>query len=208
MVVETDYDILLFDLGGVLIDFAGFDELARFMPGSPGRSEVRDLWIQSKSVHLFERGAIGPESFADGVISELQIDLSPREFLSEFVPWVRGPYPGALSLLKRIRSGFLLACLSNSNEIHTPLHRQTISGVIGTCYFSDEMGMVKPDREIFEHVIHDLDVEPGRVAFFDDTPINVDAGRQAGLMAFEVDGLEELETRLRLLGLLNPEPAP
>jgi len=75
-------------------------------------------------------------------------------------------------------------------------------------YFSDELGQVKPDREIFEYVIHDLDVPPRRIAFFDDTPVNVEAAREVGITAFEVDGLAELESQLQDLGVISPERAP
>ena len=54
-------------------------------------------------------------------------------------------------------------------------------------YFSDEIGAVKPDRKIFEHVIHDLGAPPERISFFDDTSVNVQAGRDAGLSAYEVE---------------------
>ena len=74
--------------------------------------------------------------------------------------------------------------------------------MMDTYYFSDELGLVKPDREIFEYVIRDLDVSPRRIAFFDDTTVNVHAARDAGIVAFEVDGILELEIQLQGLGVL------
>jgi len=61
---------------------------------------------------------------------------------------------------------------------------------------------VKPDLEVFEYVIRDLDVPPERIAFFDDTSVNVEAARQVGIIAYEVDGIAELESQLQLLGVL------
>ena len=203
MTTESEFDVLLFDLGGVLIDFAGFDELARLLPGTPHRAEIRDRWIQSESVQLFERADITPQRFARGVIEELQLDLSPREFLTEFVDWARGPYPGAVSLLISLRNDFRIGCLSNSNELHTPLHRASIHPHVDSFFFSDEIGLVKPDREIFDYVIRDLAVSPQRIAFFDDTPVNVDAAREVGINAYLVDGLAALKAQLQRLGLLD-----
>lgn len=201
MTRKSEYDVLLFDLGGVLIDFAGFDELTRMLPDTPDRAEIRDRWIRSESVQLFEQGDIAPQQFALGVIEELQLDLSPQTFLAEFVDWARGLYPGAGPLLRRLQATHRLACLSNSNELHTPLHRRSIEPLMDTYYFSDELGLVKPHREIFDHVIRDLAVSPRRIAFFDDTPVNVEAAREAGLTAYLVDGLVELEAQLQRLGL-------
>ena len=202
------FDVLLFDLGGVLIDFAGFDELSHLLPGEVSRGEVRAKWISSPSVQRFERAEITPQQFAHGVVGEMQLDLSPEEFIDVFIEWARGPYPGARSLLSVLQSVARIACLSNSNEFHTPLHRQSIEPLMDIYYFSDELGKVKPDREIYEHVIRDLDVPPRRIAFFDDTRVNVQAAREVGIVAFEVDGIAELESQLQGLGVLSPARAP
>jgi len=200
---DPGFDVLLFDLGGVLMDFAGFDELTRFIPGAPARSEIRDRWIRCEAVRRFERGEIARDEFASSVIDELEISLSPSDFLRNFVEWAREPSPEAISLLRRLRTDYRIAALSNANELHTPLHRQRFKAVIETFYFSDEIGTVKPDRAIFEHAIRDLGVSPDRIAFFDDTPVNVEAARDAGISAFDVEGFDALEARLRHLGLLN-----
>jgi putative hydrolase of the HAD superfamily len=72
------------------------------------------------------------------------------------------------------------------------------------CYFSDEIGAVKPDREVFDHVLAELGTPPRRIAFFDDTAANVEAARCAGLTAFEVDGFGALKEVLHRLELLDP----
>ena len=208
MAVPTKCDVLLFDLGGVLIDFAGFRELTRLLPDDVDRAEVRRRWISSPSVRLFERAEIPPFRFAEGVIEELELELAPDEFIREFVGWARGPYPGSKRLLERLRRSHRMACLSNSNELHTPIHRRSIEDLFDHCFFSDEIGLVKPEPEIYEAVISGLSVRADRILFFDDTAINVEAARADGIDAYEVDGIEELEARLHELGLLNPARAP
>ena len=200
---ELKYAVLLFDLGGVLMDFAGFEELGKLLPGAPHRTEVRDRWIRSRVVQLFERGEITPRHFADGVIEEFQLDLTQKEFLTNFVEWARGPYPGAIPLLRSLRSEYRIAALSNSNELHTPLHRRRFEDAIDSFFFSDEIGLVKPDGEIFEFVLRELGVPPHRIAFFDDTPVNVEAAREAGLEAHRADGLAALEAQLHSLGIID-----
>jgi putative hydrolase of the HAD superfamily len=231
MSTHQRFDVLLFDLGGVLIDFAGFDELSRLLSGSADRAEVRRRWIASPFVRRFERAAIPPETFARGVLGELGLEMSPDDsippetfargvlgelglemspddFFETFVDWARGLYPGAGALLRRLRPGPLLACLSNSNRLHTPLHRRSVAPFLERLYFSDEIGLVKPEPQAFRHVISDLAVPASRIAFFDDTEVNVAAARAAGMAAFEVDGLAALEARLLELGALSREPAP
>ena len=200
---ETDFDILLFDLGGVLIDFAGFEEMRRLQPEVLDRSEIRDRWIHSESVQLFERGDIRPEVFARRLVREFHLEISAEGFIREFVSWARGPYPGALSLLGHLQNSYRIACLSNSNELHTPIHRASIHPHVDSFYFSNEIRRVKPDREVFDYVIRDLATSPQRIAFFDDTMVNVEAARNAGLSAYLVDGIVALNAQLQHLGLVD-----
>jgi putative hydrolase of the HAD superfamily len=199
-----EIDVLLFDLGGVLVDFAGFEELGRLVPKAPSREEIRSRWIESETVQRFERGHISPAQFARHIIVEFGLQFSPQEFIDHFIKWARGPYPGSFELLGRISGEYKIASLSNSNELHTPHHRRSLEHLIGTFYFSDEIGHVKPERAIFDHVVDDLAVSPEKIAFFDDTKVNVDTARELGLRAYRVDGIDALRTQLECLGVLAP----
>jgi putative hydrolase of the HAD superfamily len=154
-------------------------------------------------VQRFERGDLETEEFARRITEDFDLPLSPEEFVTHFVEWARGPYPGAVELLRRIGQTHRVAALSNSNRLHTARHRRHIEDVIDVFYFSDEIGFVKPEREIFDHVILDLAVPPHRIAFFDDTTINVEAAHDVGLAAYRVDGFEALKARLQSLGLIE-----
>lgn len=201
MIAESSFEVLLFDLGGVLIDFAGFAELPRLLRDPPSRSEIRRRWIHSEPVQRFERGDIAANEFARSFVAEWELDISPQVFLTEFTSWARGLYPGADELLNRLRASHRLACLSNSNELHIPLHREAIAPFIDQCFFSDEVGLLKPQPEIYHHAIRELAVPAERIAFFDDTAINVEAAAGTGMKAYQTDGLADLESRLRSLGL-------
>ena len=111
--------------------------------------------------------------------------------------------PGAIDLLRSISQTYPVAALSNSNVLHSPIHRRGLDGVIDSFYFSDEIGHVKPDRSIFDHVVHDLAVPPEKIAFFDDTSVNVEAAQELGFAAYCVDGLDALRSQLQTLGLLE-----
>jgi len=196
-------DILMFDLGGVLTHFAGFEELKGLLSGTADTSSIRHRWIRSESVHLFERGDIGPEEFARRFITEWKLELQPEFFLREFAAWARGPYEGAINLLADLQGDFRIACLSNSNELHTPRHRDSLGQHVDYHFFSNEIGLAKPDREIFDFAIRCLGVPPDRILFFDDTAINVEVAAKTGMNAHLVDGMTDLRRCLNRLGLLS-----
>jgi putative hydrolase of the HAD superfamily len=196
------FQVLLFDLGGVLVDFAGFEELGSLLPNAPDRSMVRQRWIESEAVRLFERGDISAEQFASRFLEEWRLDLSPRTFLREFARWRRGLYPGAARLLERLRKTHRLAYLSNSNELHAPAHRESLDGLFDHSYFSHELRLLKPEPEIFEHAIRELAVPLRQIAFFDDTAVNVEAAADTGMCAHLVGGVSDLEHCLERLGVI------
>jgi FMN phosphatase YigB (HAD superfamily) len=65
------------------------------------------------------------------------------------------------------------------------------------------MGLVKPDREAFEHVIAALGCPPAHVLFLDDNEINVAGARAAGLDAHRADGIDSARAILAARGLLG-----
>ena len=60
-------------------------------------------------------------------------------------------------------------------------------------FISGELGLIKPDREIYRQITAELGVEPSAVAFIDDRPANVagaaDFGWQAHLWVDDADSL-------------------
>ena len=72
-------------------------------------------------------------------------------------------------------------------------------------FLSHEMGLRKPDRSAFEHVIQRLNMEPGRIAFFDDLEENVKSAQKVGMSAFVTKGLPQVQDQLNILGVLSYE---
>ncbi len=193
---RSEPEVILFDLGGVLIDFAGFEEIADLLRGHATTDGIRTRWLMSASVRDFELGRTAPRVFADRFLSEWDLGLSAEEFLTAFASWPRGLYPGARSLLGALRGRFRLACLSNSNELHWDSFRVWLEPYLDKSYVSFELGLAKPDPAIFHAVLADLAVHPSAVLFLDDAEKNIEAAVELGFQAELVRGPDELERRL------------
>jgi len=195
--------VLLFDLGGVLVEFDGIAPLIALSGNKLDREGARRFWLMSPAVRKFETGRCDGEEFARGAITELGVAMAPDVFLRQFVSWDRGPMDGALSLLDALKPRFLLACLSNNNVLHwNRLREETkLPEKFHRCYLSQEIGVMKPDRESFGHVIRDLKTSPEHILFFDDNPECVEAAKLAGLNARRARGVGEVKTALAELGL-------
>ncbi len=193
-ITNASVRVLLFDLGGVLVEWVGRDQLLNLTEGRLSPEEARRFWLYSRWVQLFERGRCRPDEFAAGAVNELGLDMAPAEFLDRFVAWDRGPFPGAIELLEKLAPHFQLACLSNNNEIHWPRIRDQfgLGRFFHPQFVSHELDLIKPEPEIFRHVASVLDLPPQQVLFFDDNPECVEAARSEGFQAEVARGPEEI----------------
>ena len=195
------FDVLLLDLGGVLVQVNGMPAMRAWT--GLADAEIWRRWLASPAVRRFETGRCESDEFASSVVAELEIDATPGEFLEQFASWCLEPHPGATELLVELSARYRLACLSNTNALHWDCI-QRVSDVLEPFHHllpSHETQRIKPDREAFEHAIAELDCAPERVVFFDDSPINVEGARAAGLEAHMVADTEALSRALGDLGL-------
>ena len=88
--------IIMFDLGGVLVESTGIVALQSLAPHLHDKQVVLERWHRSQAVALFERGRISTDEFAATFINEWELDLDKNTFLISFASWVRGFFPGAL----------------------------------------------------------------------------------------------------------------
>ena len=194
----------MFDLGGVLAQFGGVERM-RALAGVDDDEELWRRWLTCEWVRRFERGVCRPEDFAAGVVADWSLPVTGEVFLSEFTSWLVGPLPGAEELVARTKaSGAPVAVLSNTNQVHweAGAGQWPLLGMFDRAFLSFEIGMVKPDREIFDHVVDELGVAARDVLFLDDNRMNVEQAHAAGLRAERVVGVSEARQALIAAGVL------
>lgn len=183
--------VLLFDLGGVLIRSSVFENLNQLLPTPLDMATLKTRWLASSAVQQFERGEIDADAFAASFISEWQLDCHSTAFIDQFGVWSREIFPGALETIRTLRTRYRVGCLSNSNVMHFQA-LQTITDEFDIQLFSHLLGIVKPDRDIFELALNQCEAEPAAIYFFDDSAENVASAREVGMTAFQVEGFDAL----------------
>jgi HAD superfamily hydrolase (TIGR01509 family) len=203
----SDIRVLLFDVGGVLVQLSGVEAMLEWLDNGISEDEFWRRWLQSVPVRQFETGQIDADEFAIGVTSEFGLAVEPRQFLEAFIRWPTGLYPGTLEMLARIPSSYQRAVLSNSNALHWPRVQteMQLGAAFDNNFVSHLTGRIKPDAAAFEHVMESLGCSPASVLFLDDNLLNVDAAKRVGMQAVRVRGIDE--TRLALIERKIIEPA-
>ncbi|MGE3539649.1 MAG: HAD family hydrolase [Candidatus Tectimicrobiota bacterium] len=204
---SSDTQVILFDLGGVLVEVDGVAALRRMLGQELPEEVIWQRWLlTSPWVSTFESGQCTPEAFAAGIVTEWGLATATEAFLEDFRAWPRRLWPGVPALLASLASRCTLACLSNTNEVHWPHVRDTLglAGLLHRYYLSHEIGHLKPHPAIFEHVLRDLGCAPQQVLFLDDNQVNVDAARALGFQAYRTVGLAQVQAVLQDMGLWSP----
>jgi HAD superfamily hydrolase (TIGR01509 family) len=203
----NDIRVLLFDVGGVLVQLSGVEIMLEWLGHGISEEELWRRWLQSVPVRQFETGQIDADEFAIAVTSEFGLAVEPRQFLETFTRWPTGLYPGTLEMLARIPSSYQRAVLSNSNALHWP--RVQTEMKLGTAFDSQFVshltGRIKPDAAAFEHVVESLGCSPASVLFLDDNLLNVDAAKRIGMQAVRVRGIDETKRVLADLRIIDPD---
>lgn len=195
---------LVFDLAGVLLDFGGPESVYKLSDRRIGDKEFFRFWSEAKCADDLHRGRCTPEAFARHAVRELELPVTGERFLAEYQTWLRGPYPGALELLEGLRPQYRLACLSNTDPVNVQRFKEELrlQDWFDECFYSNEIGLRKPDPEAYLHVSHALDVPPTQIAFFDDSLACVNGAIAVGMHGQHVTSLSDLRTRLDEMGIL------
>src|SRR5262245_50303666 len=194
----SSIDVLLFDLGGVLVEFSGVQDLAVLLQGRLSESEILEKMSHYLPSEQFGLGRLSREEFGNRFIKDWNLELPTEDFLREFQSWSKRLYPGAVELLTLLRPRFRLAALSNSNELHWERNTNDlgVTSLFEVAISSHQVGLYKPDPQIYLTALDRLGVSPDRVMFFDDVPAYVAAASALGMHAFQVEGVEGVRSCL------------
>ena len=195
--------MLLFDLGGVIIDLDFERVFQRWADLSDQTAEALQARFRFDDAYeQHERGEIDSPTYFAALASTLELDLTLDELIDGWNAVFLGPFPGATDLLARLATRFPLHALTNSNPTHqacwSQLYGQDLS-VFQTVFVSSTIGRRKPEPDTYLFVADSLGVAPERFLFFDDSDDNVTGARQAGLSATHVTSFEDLVAKTAAL---------
>ena len=194
----TTIRVVLFDIGGVLVESSGVATMLAWMRNSVSPEQLWRRWLTSSCVRAFETGRLSPEAFADQVIAEFDLPVSRECFLDEMTRWSVMLFPDAIELVEQIPPQYVRATLCNTNVIHWRylMRNEGLTRAFPHHFASHLIGKIKPDAEAFHHVTDALQCEPQEVIFLDDNDMNVVAARSVGMQAVRVRGIAEAKRAL------------
>lgn len=140
-------------------------------------------------------GVISDEEWRDNVAEQLveRYGEEARQAVHEWSRRIGDLDTDVIDLIRELRSHFVVALLSNAtSRLRSDLAAHDIADDFDYIFSSSEIGIGKPDVEVFKFVGRALDVAPEEWLFIDDIAGNVEAANGLGVASHLYTNLADL----------------
>ena len=182
-------ETIIFDFGDVFINL---DKQATPLGLKKLGLEKWSAQIDSLNFN-FEKGLISKIDFLDG-LNNLVPNANQKEVLDAWNGVLLDFPMYRLEFLEKISKKYQLFLLSNTDSIHIN-HFKDRNGddfynrfynCFEKVYFSYDLGMRKPDIEIYNYVINENNLIPIKTLFVDDNFDNIEGAKKTGLQVWHL----------------------
>jgi putative hydrolase of the HAD superfamily len=204
--MNSEFSVIVFDLGNVLISFdyqAAVAKLERVESGL-GEHFLKFYYNNYKYHREFERGNLSEDEFVDIMLTAINNKIDKITFC-EYYSHIFSENKEVVDLLPELKKTYKLVLLSNTNIIH---YRYGWKHYDFLKYFdkivvSYEAGAVKPGEKIYRAVESATGENPGKHFFIDDIVEYVEAAKTLGWKGTQFKNYNGLLTDLINRGILS-----
>ncbi len=197
------YRAAVFDLGAVLIDWNPRHLYRKLFDDEPAMERfLSEIYTLEWNAQM-DAGRPFAEAIEELILhhpSEADLIRAVRERWAEML---HGPFDEVVAIVRELRSaGVPVYALSNWSAETFPLARECcpfleeLDGIL----ISGEVGLIKPDPQIFRVFLERFELKPADIVFVDDSQANVDAARALGIESVRFESAEQTRRELKRLG--------
>lgn len=181
---------VVFDMGGVLLKLNIQRCISKFKTeaGFTNIEDFLDQYHQKGFIGDLEEGRIDENQFYAECLKHCRPDATIQTVLDCFIGLLAGLNEELTDFIRDIKGNYDLYLLTNNN----PLSRREFDSqmeaiglppqeIFKKQFYSYELHMQKPSKEIFLKVIDEIGCQPGEILFIDDGKNNVDAAAALGI---------------------------
>jgi glucose-1-phosphatase len=182
---------IIFDLGGVILNLDNRRTEEAFT--SLGVKNFRQYFGHGHAASFFkeyEVGSIDDRQFMDALRELTGIEVPDQAIIDSWNALLLDFPPERIQLLQQLGKSYRIFLFSNTNALHLAALRKTYADTFGPgtldehfekTYYSHLLGMRKPDKESYEHILRENRLLGPETLFVDDAIINVEGAELAGL---------------------------
>ncbi|SEK76180.1 putative hydrolase of the HAD superfamily [Chitinophaga rupis] len=187
---------IIFDLGGVILNldyqrtFTAFEAL--------GVKDFTSLYNQFKGSRLFdelETGHVSENVFLQEMQKYVTPGVTDQQIIDAWNAMLLDFPLQRLQLLQQLQLHYNTYLLSNTNAIHLERFNQilqesrgipSLAAFFNKAYYSHLIGYRKPDKEAYQVIIDEHQLNPAETLFIDDLLQNIEGARAVGLQTIHL----------------------
>jgi putative hydrolase of the HAD superfamily len=191
------FKAVIFDFGNVIIniEFQRIYQTFSKLTSKP-IAYIEKRITEEQIFRRYESGQFTDEEFREIIRQTLCFALSDKEVDTAWNAILLDIPTERIDLINNIRKKYPVYLLSNTNNIHISASNNYLNEAHGIknldvlfdkLYLSYEMGLWKPDTEIYYEVLRSINLEPNQVIFFDDNLQNIESAKAIGMQTILVE---------------------
>jgi glucose-1-phosphatase len=195
--IDSSVKAILFDLGGVLLNLDYNNTIVAFK--ELGIENFDDLFSQAQQDHIFDKyetGKISSFHFINRILDLLPQGSNPNQVVSAWNAMILDFPLNRLTLLQELSQNYPLYLLSNTNDLHMEKVRRELKkttekpleNFFERLFLSQEMGLRKPTKEVFEFVSNKMGFKPEEILFVDDSIQHIESAKEMGFQTIHLTG--------------------
>ena len=187
---------IFFDWGGVLTEGTHKSGIIKLLKE---RFDITiDSHVQGKLMDKMDQNKLTFENYVKEINLLFNKNLSIEELLNIYKDAIHHNKE-MVEYIKKIKINYKVFILSNNNStiksILENYHKELLN-LFEKIYFSDELNMFKPNKDIFEYVIKDNNLKAQECIFIDDRQKNIDGANSIGMKGILFTDIEQLKQEL------------
>ncbi|HTF03127.1 MAG TPA: HAD family phosphatase [Bacteroidia bacterium] len=203
---------IIFDLGGVIINLDMNRTRDAFV--ALGIKDFDSIYTQAQQNNLFDnfdKGNISAADFRNELRKHIPSPVSDEQIDAAWDAMLLDVPAAKLELLNQLKGRYRLFLLSNTNEIHVKNFSAALEQHYGFSdfspffekwYYSCNIGMRKPDAEIFQHVLDENNLRAEETVFIDDSIQHIHGAEACGIKTLFLEPPKTLHELLEEAGVM------
>lgn len=197
---------IVFDFGGVLIDWSPFHLYRKLLPSDQAVSDFLEEIRFSEFNKKLDAGYPFSKMKTELLARHPQHQALVSAFFERWMECTGEAFPDTVEVMREVKSaGYPVYGLSNWSQETFPLvmQRYTFLPELDDYLLSGVAGVAKPDEEIFRLFLQRIGREAEDCVFIDDAMVNIEAARNVGFRGILFHSASQLRTELAALKILN-----
>jgi putative hydrolase of the HAD superfamily len=188
---------IILDLGNVIINI-DFELTYKALASLTQRDifEVKKELDDTNLWNRYEEGLISDELFLKTLYDALELTCTQKELEKAWCGLLLDIPQRRIDLIDELRKKYRVFILSNTSDIHIQVingmiknqfGRPDLESLVEKAYYSYQMKMRKPGKEIYQTMLSDAKILASETLFLDDNEDNIEGAKKCGIQTVLVD---------------------